>query len=158
MVEPIIPPGLGARARGRRNRRPGRVGGGAKHLRHYPRLPGGGARFLRQVGPSNPDRTKARAVLDGIRSDGNAWDKAETHLYSCGPGIPDDLRNQVGANLMHLDQVAPRRLGIDLRPFWTLGVAALMRDLAPDEVDPRVFERVMCPFVEVCGPLPKQLL
>lgn len=62
------------------------------------------------------------------------------------------------AFLLHLDHVAPQGSGIDLRPFWTLGVAALMRDLEPGDVDTRVFKRVMGPFIEVCGPLPDQLL
>lgn len=101
---------------------------------------------------------EARAVRDGIRRDGNAWDQAEVDLYSWGPRVPDDLRKQVGAFLLHLDHVAPQGSGIDLRPFWTLGVAVLMRDLAPGDVDARVFERVMGPFVDVCGPLPEQLL
>lgn len=101
---------------------------------------------------------EARAVLNGIRSDGNGWEQAEERLYSWGPRIPDDLRKQVGAFFLHLDHVAPQGPGIDLQPFWTLGVAALMRDLAADEVDTGVFERVMGPFVDVSGPLPEQLL
>ena len=76
---------------------------------------------------------EAHAILDGIRRDGNSWEKAEAQLYSWGPSVPDDLRKQVGAFLLHLDHVAPQGPGIDPRPFWTLGVASLMRDLAPDE-------------------------
>lgn len=101
---------------------------------------------------------EAQAILDHIRRDGNAWVRAEAELYSWGPSIPDDLRKQVGAILSHLHDVAPQGRGIDRGPFWTLGVAALMRDLAPNDVDARVFELVMGPFVDVCGPLPEQLL
>ncbi|BDH59031.1 hypothetical protein [Tsukamurella sp. PLM1] len=101
---------------------------------------------------------EAHAVLDGIRRDGNAWDRAEAHLYSWGPSIPDDLRTRVGAFLSHLYDVAPQGPGIKRQPFWTLGVAALMRDLSPGDVDATVFERVMRPLVEACGPLPEQLL
>lgn len=101
---------------------------------------------------------EACAVLDGIRSDGNGWERAESVLYSWGPSIPDDLRKQVGAHLMHLDHVAPQGRDIDRQPFWTFGVAALMRDLSPSEVELKVFQRVMRPFVDVCGPLPEQLL
>lgn len=101
---------------------------------------------------------EAQAILDHIRRDGNAWVRAEAELYSWGPSIPDDLRKQVGAFLSHLHDVAPQGRGIDRGPFWTLGVAALMRDLAPNDVDARVFEQVMAQFVDVCGPLPEQLL
>lgn len=101
---------------------------------------------------------EAQAVLDRIRSDGNAWVRAEAELYSWGPSVPDDLRKRVGLFLSHLHDVAPQGRGIDRGPFWTLGVAALMRDLAPGEVDARVFELVLGPFVDVCGPLPEQLL
>jgi len=100
---------------------------------------------------------EARAVVDGIRSDGNAWDRAEAELYSWGPSIPDDLRTRVGAFVSHLDDVAPHGRGIDRAPFWTFGVAALMRDLHPDEVDAQVFGTVMRPFVGVCGALPDRL-
>lgn len=101
---------------------------------------------------------EAQAVLDRIRSDGNAWDRAETELYSWGPSVPDDLRMQVGLFLSHLYKVAPQGRGIERGPFWTFGVAALMQDLSQGEVPKTVFERVMRPFVEVCGPLPRQLL
>lgn len=101
---------------------------------------------------------EAQAILDHIRSDGNAWERAVAELYSWGPSIPDDLRKQVGSFLSHLHDVAPQGPGIDRGPFWTLGVAALMRDLAPDDVEIRLFERVMGPFVNVCGTLPAQLL
>ncbi|RDB49102.1 hypothetical protein [Tsukamurella tyrosinosolvens] len=101
---------------------------------------------------------EARAILDRIRSDGNAWERAVAELYSWGPNIPDDLRKQVGLYLSHLYDVAPQGRGIDSGPFWTLGVVALMRDLSPGDVDAQVFERVMRPFIEVCGTLPEQLL
>lgn len=101
---------------------------------------------------------EAQAILDRLRGDGNAWDRAEAELYSWGPSIPDDVRKQVGLFLSHLHDVAPQGRGIDRGPFWTFGVVALMRDLSPDEVPAAVFERVMRPFVDVCGPLPRQLL
>lgn len=101
---------------------------------------------------------EAHAVLDRIRSDGNAWVRAEQQLYSWGPSVPDDLRQRVGLFLSHLYDVAPQGRGIDRGPFWTLGVAALMRDLSPGDVDVQVFERVMRPFIDVCGLLPDQLL
>lgn len=101
---------------------------------------------------------EAQAVLDRLRGDGNAWDRAEAELYSWGPSVPDDLRKQVGSFLSHLYEVAPQGRGIVNAPFWTFGVAALMRDLSPGEVPAAVFERVMRPFVDVCGPLPRQLL
>lgn len=101
---------------------------------------------------------EAQAILDRIRSDGNAWERAVAELYSWGPNIPDDLRKEVGLYLSHLYDVAPQGRGIDRGPFWTLGVIALMRDLSPGEVNAQVFERVMCPFIEVCGTLPEQLL
>lgn len=101
---------------------------------------------------------EARAVVDAIRADGNAWGRAETELYSYGPSIPDDLRKRVGTFIGHLVEVAPHGRDLDVAPFWTFGVAALMRDLHPGEADAAVFERVMRPFTGVCGPLPDQLL
>ncbi|MET7641131.1 hypothetical protein [Streptomyces sp. NPDC005438] len=101
---------------------------------------------------------EARTVLDRIRADGNAWQRAEEELYAWGPFLPDDPRKQVGTFFAHLDSVAPREPRIDSAPFWTFGVAALMRDFKPEETGLKVFERVMRPFVEVCGPLPEQLL
>lgn len=98
---------------------------------------------------------EAQAILDRLRGDGNAWDRAEAELYSWGPSIPDDVRTQVGSFLSHLYDVAPQGRGIDRGPFWTFGVVALMRDLSPDEVAPAVFERVMRPFIDVCGSLPR---
>ena len=101
---------------------------------------------------------EAQAVLDGIRADGNAWDRTVASLYSWGPDVPDDRRKLIGRYVAHLGHVAPQGREIEQGPFWTLGVATLMRDLSPSEVDTSVFERVMRPFVEVCGPLPDALL
>lgn len=100
---------------------------------------------------------RALAILDGIRADGNSWERAEADLYAWGPGVADDARTRVGAFLNHLGDVAPQGRTLDLAPFWTFGVAALMRDLHPDEVDRAVFARVMAPFVDVCGDLPEEL-
>lgn len=99
---------------------------------------------------------EARAVIDRIRSDGNSWDAAEAELYSCGQSIPNDLRTRIGECVSHLRDVAPAISSADVQLLWTFGVAALMHDLKRDEVDDDVYERVMHPFVEVCGPLPEE--
>lgn len=102
--------------------------------------------------------TEAQAVLDNIRADGNGWDRAQAHLYSWGPDVPDDLRLEFGKYISHLYYVAPQGRELDRKSFWTLGIAALMRGLKPSEVEPAVFERVMRPFTDACGPLPDSLL
>lgn len=99
---------------------------------------------------------EVREIIDRIRADGNAWDSATAELYSCGPLLPDDLRRRVGDYVMHVQRVAPAISYAEEQVLWTLGVAALMRDLGSDEVDDAVYERVMRPFVEVCGPLPEE--
>lgn len=96
---------------------------------------------------------EAEAVLDRIRGDGNAWQET---LVTLNPGwhLPSsDFFTTQAECLGHLARVAPAGGAIDEQPLMSIGLAVLLRELRPEAVDMALFDRLVRPFVEVCGPI-----
>lgn len=94
---------------------------------------------------------EARAVLDRIRADGNAWDEA---LVLVNPGsrfVGSDMTSWQADCLSHIAKVAPGGREIDEQPLMSIGLAVLLRELHPEELDHGAYARLVRPFVDVCG-------
>ncbi|WP_353115161.1 hypothetical protein [Microbacterium sp.] len=97
---------------------------------------------------TNPE---ARAVLNRIRADGNAWDES---LVFVNPGhhfVGSNMTVEQADCLSHVAKVAPGGREIDEQPLMSIGLAVLLRELHPEEVDHGAYARLVQPFVEVCG-------
>lgn len=97
--------------------------------------------------------TEARAVLDGIRADGDDWSDAYARGNPAGYLLGSDFFVPQAECLSHLRNIAPGGGDIDEQPLMTIGLAVLLRELRPDLVDPQLFARLVRPFVDVCGPI-----
>ena len=94
---------------------------------------------------------EARAVLERIRADGNAWDEARTAVNPAWHFLGSDFFTPQADCLSQLARVAPGGRDIDEQPLMTIGLAVLLRELRPDAVDPEPFARLVQPFIDVCG-------
>ncbi|QZY52393.1 hypothetical protein [Leucobacter tenebrionis] len=96
---------------------------------------------------------EARAVLDRIRADGNAWDEAQVAVNPAWHLLGSDFFTPQAECLSHLGKVAPGGREIDEQPLMSIGLAVLLRELHREQVDPDAYARLVRPFVEVCGPI-----
>ena len=94
---------------------------------------------------------EARAVLDQIRADGNAWNEA---LVRVNPGhhfVGSNISVEQADCLSHIAKIAPGGREIDEQPLMSIGLAVLLSELHPEEVDSTAYARLVRPFIVVCG-------